>query len=52
MTYKGSWARGKSSSYCTRDCMNRDKKCDECYKFDFYKPKDDYGCVGGSEGIE
>ena len=40
MSVKGSWPRGKSSSYCTRDCGNRDKKCAECWKFDMFEQRE------------
>ena len=36
MSVKGSWPRGKSSSYCIKDCANRDVKCDDCYKYDMF----------------
>ena len=38
MGHKGSWARGEASSYCVRPCRNRDIYCDNCYKFDMFKP--------------
>ena len=32
MSVKGSWPRGKASSYCIRDCSNRDIKCKDCIR--------------------
>lgn len=41
MGVKGSWSRGKYSSYCTRDCANRDTElCNICYKFDNFEPNE------------
>jgi hypothetical protein len=36
MGIKGSWPRGKSSSFCVKNCRNRDVKCDICWKFDCF----------------
>jgi hypothetical protein len=34
---KGHHPRGSSqSSYCIKDCANRDKCCDDCYKYDMF----------------
>ena len=53
MSVKGSWPRGKSSSYCVRNCNNRDRIedysfedilipeydfCKDCFKYSNYVP--------------
>jgi hypothetical protein len=36
MGHKGSWSRGKESSYCIKHCENRPMKCKDCYKAEHY----------------
>ena len=40
-------SRGSFSSFCMKDCENRNTKCDECYKYSEYRPKGEE--LNGSE---